>query len=56
MEIDELKEKIEGAIIDIDNLQQEIFGHDEYINWIYYELEKIKIRLKEKQLTIEDIK
>lgn len=39
------QEKIKLSIEDLNQLQEEIFGGDEYLNWIVAELEKIKIRL-----------
>lgn len=44
----ELEVKIEKAVKEIDNLQQDLFGYEEYLNWIVAELEKIKIKLLDK--------
>lgn len=44
----ELEAKIKKVVKEIDNLQQDLFGHEEYLNWIVAELERIKNKLLDK--------
>lgn len=45
----QLQARIEFAVEDLNQLQGEIFGGDEYLNWIVSEIEKVKIRLGEEK-------
>lgn len=54
-EKEKIKEKISFAIEDLNQLQEEIFGGDEYLNWIVSEIEKVKIRLLGDKMNKEKI-